>query len=728
MDPNTALRLQRPSKDGDNPFYDAEFAKKISQTATDYINAGLAALNYFTPDFDAATDIVDMHQPVEGGPDAFQKLDRNSALNFRHPLGFTEMVTLTTFVAQILFGGEQARSVKPQGPDDEEAAKSINALLAWNDAKLGIYLQGWLWCWAAIVYNRGVWYESPGQDVTTEKEQVEEDDFTKPKVPVINRNGTTRMRNGEPVLEYQKRTRWRTKRTYSGFHNRVDLVSPYDFISDPTLPPTRFQEGRFAGHRVVIPWIELKRRSELDPSHDDYVLPHVVEKIKNQKGQATTPIGASNGGVNTSRTYYERTARMAQAAGVAGAAGLVPGADSVNKDDGGNVECFSLIIRAAPKTVHLYDDEELELIQILTVNNTDVLSVNVRNNNHDEFPYAVGEGRPNAHRQFSPGWALAVKPVQDRVDDLNRTHSQAQKRMGNILVVDNTKCNTANLLSPDKNGLLIERTQEGKGAPKEDLVFQIPVTDTTASYVDEMVGWVKTAENTTGAHAQVQGQTEDPSQTATQFSGVQEMAAGRISSVARLLSEQAITKQTRRFYKNFAQFMPDEQIVEALGKGAEINPDQPVEKFTVIQREMIQGEYTVVPHDGSLPGAEAKEVAAASRAIEAAQNPMFASAFDVTLPGALDPVKILRSILDKSGLNVQEFSVTREQAQQNLMARNLSQGMPTPGMAPPPANVVNMPPTEPVPTVETGAGPITSASQLPPLPGATPPRPNPVTG
>ena len=121
------------------------------------------------PDFDAATDLVEMYAPIEDAAN-FSKLDRNSALNFRHPMTFTEMITLTTFVAQILFGGQQARSVEGQGEDDAQKADDVNALLSWNDAKLGIYMQGWLWCWAAIVYNRGVWYEDTDQDTVIERE------------------------------------------------------------------------------------------------------------------------------------------------------------------------------------------------------------------------------------------------------------------------------------------------------------------------------------------------------------------------------------------------------------------------------------------------------------------------------------------------------------------------------------------------------------------------------
>jgi hypothetical protein len=719
VDPIIAKRMD-DSKG--NQFYDSELYLKIGNIARQYVDAGLAALNYAVADFDAATDLVEMAMPIIDAAN-YAKMDRNHALNFRHPATFTQMITMVTFITEILFGGEVARSVEPQDPNHDQAAEAINGLLAWNDAKIGIYKQGWDWVWNAVVYNRGVWYESCAQDIQVFKEEIEEDDVTQPKEHAKNAKGELRYRKGNPVMAHPKRKRIRTKRLYTGFYNKLDIVSPYDFISDPALPLQRFQEGNFAGHRVMIKWKELKRRSELDPSEDGYVLPEVVKRIKTQKGLTSMP--AALGGQlpqNTSRAYYDRQIRGANATGVGGiGSGLVAGTDAVNKDDGGTVECWAVTIRAKPKDLGLYpDDEEAELISLLLTNTADTLSVNVRPNQHDQFPYAPAEARPNSMRQFMPGWALACKPCQDRMDDLNTTHSQAQKRMGNILLIDPTKCDVANLLSPDKNGLLIMRTAEGRGATAEECVKQIPLLDTTAKYPEEMGLWNETMKSLTGAENPIQGKSEDPSQTATQFDGVQQMAMGRISAVARLLSEQALsgdTGQTKRFVENFKQFMPDSMMIRILGKGSEFDPDNPQDKFRIVKKADIQHDYDVVPHDGSLPGADAKVVAAATRAIEAwSSNPNLAIAFDNTVPGSMDPIRIFRDLMKKSGLPVEKFSVTRQQAQQNLQQKQLAAGM-------------GVQPVQPVGQQQVGAPPpvdasgIPSASQLPPIPSASPPPP-----
>lgn len=659
----------------------------------------------------------------------FANIDRNSALCFRDPAAFTQMHVMTTFLAEILFGGEQARSVEAQKDEDSAKADDVNALLSWNDAKQKIYLQGWLWIWNCVVYNRGVWYEDTDQDCAVEREPVEEDDISKPMVALIGENGKpVRDDKNKVVKVYQKRQRMRNKRTYSGFFNRLNLVSPYDFICDPAMPGVRFQEGRYAGHRVMIPWHELKRRSELEPTDKDYVLPATVLKVKATGQNAVTPAGIGGAlGLNTSQTFYNRTVRGGgTTSGGIGGSGIGAGAgvDGVNKDDGGTIECFVLFIRAKPKTLKMYDDEEFEVIQILTTSAGDILSLNCQPNTHDQFAYAFAEILPNGHRQFTAGWGLKTKPIQDRIDDLNATHTIAQKRMGNILLVDETKCDVKNLLTPDKNGLMIMRKEQGRAATAEECVSQIPLKDTTANYTEEAGMWKDRMEDMTGANSYVQGQTEDPNQTLGQFDGTKTMATGRFSSMARLLAEQGIMPQTKRWVENFLQFMPDEMMVRIMGDDREYDPDQPPTKYKTVRKLDIQGQYDVVPHDGSLPGADAKVVAAAARTIEAyAGNPALAQVFDVKIPGSIDPVKVARDLFKKSGLPINKYAVSREEAAKNtanaMKAAGLT-GAPQPGATGDPNQGASPPPAPLPPMVPTANGGIPSASQLPPNPTAAP--------
>lgn len=731
MDAVVAARLD--SRKG-NPHYDARFSSKLNNTARAYIESGVRVSNFYYADFDAATDLVDMFQNIGGDASSaanFAKADRNSALYWRHPATFTQMHVLTTFIAEILYGSKQARSVEAQGEDDAKKADDINALLAWNDAKIRIYNQGWLHTWNALVYNRGVWYERGGQDEDVVREPVEEDDITKPMVPLLRKDGTPRMtRSGEPIMGYPKRQRMRNKIVRSGFFNALDLVSPYDFICDPAKGLVYFQEGRYAGHRVWIPWHQLKTRSELEPEDDQYVLPHTVWKVKNAGTNAIVPASlGGTPGLNPTRTAYNRTLRGGGTAvgGIGGnGVGAGAGVDGVNKDDGGVVECFVLYVRERPKSLLMYDDEEFEIVQLLVTAGGDILSAQVQPNKHNQFPYAPGEGLPNAFQQFTPGWGLRCKPVQDHMDNLNTQHNKMLARMGMILGVDDTKCDVSNLLSPDKVGLLIQKREAGSGIAWDEIIHQIPQVDTTANFPEEMKGWKETMQDMTGSSAYVQGQTEDPEQTLGQFDAVRQMATGRISSIARLLSEQCLVPQTSRFVQNLQQFMSEEQTIRITNNDADYDPLNPAPKYKTIKKIDIQGQFDVIPHDGSLPGADAKIVAAAARTIEAySQNPQLASAFSQTQPGAINLVALLRDLLKKSGLQVEKYTVSLREAQQNQQQQMQAQGIYAPqtnGAAP-----INGATPPGAPMVPTTNGGIPSAGTLPANPTAAPSRLNGLT-
>lgn len=765
MDAGLALRL-----DSRSPLYESALFNKLARTAKNYTQAGISVLEYYIPDLDISQDMVNCYGPTR--KHEFEKLNRGAPENFIHPMTATEVWTLATFVSQILFGGETTRRVEPRNPEDESKADIINELLRWNDNQQPTYNQGFHWCLDSISTNRGVMYDHWQTMMQVHLEPVE---YEMPWVPPeVDAKGKPAI-DPETGRRYKKPkdhkgevvTRFRKVRKPVGGFTKIDLVSPYDFICDPGFPLLRFQEGRFAGHRVVLPWTELKRRSELPVDDYQYVLPAVVEKLKNSKNKKITSV-STGATTSTSRSFFERQRRNQPVT-------TVTGSDKIDKEDGGVVECFCVQVRIRPSVYEIFpEDTEEEHVELLISGDTDLLSVNVMTNKHDQFPYAVGEARPNAHMQFSPSWALIIKGPQDGIDYLARRRRESLARTsGNIFIGNPAWVDFEAFVDPDKDGLFIPITPEGAGKPLDQIVKQVPVQDTTANFYQEMDYWQRCSEQTTGAHANVQGAQEEGEQTATEYAGTAQMAQGRISTVARLLSAIALCPQTDRIVSNAQQFMPDEMTIRIVGQQDQFDPDKPQEKFMTVRRDAsvwqdddgnpmpqlddqgqpkigpdgqpliddraslpdIQGEFDVVPHDGSLPGADAKKVAALSRAVEAySTNPALAIVFDITQPGSIDPKKLFQKLMKASGLPTQGLIVTTEEAAKNAQKQMMAQGggLGMPPAAPPvgqpgsmpQAPVIVAPPAAPVPPGPAG---LPSAGVLPPTPSAAPPLPSPQT-
>lgn len=739
MDRSLELRLNSAT-----PFYEAALYQKLASLALDYVRNGLATLNYYLPEFDAAYDLANALAQLPSGTNlaAFDKIEKSASRNFSHPAGATQVTVLATAVSQILFGGEVNRRVEPRNADDQPRSDATNQLLAWNDQQNNLYADGYLWTLDAIIANRGIWYDHWSPQHESTKEPVE---YDLPFVPKRFKNGKW---SKQPLdWKPEKATRWRTTTKEVGGFTKLSLISPYDFISDPTIPLSRFQESRYAGHRVILSWQELERRSKLPPDHYDYVLPEVVKRIKNQKARrGITAVSPTSTSVSTSRNFFDRLRRTNPVSDV----GLT---DKVNKSDGGTIECWCITIRLRPKEHEIYEDDTNELCEFLIAGETDLLSVNVMTNQHAEYPYAIGEARPQAHQQFGPSWASLMKPTQNYIDTLKSAHAEQVERCGSIFLGDPDKCDVeAVLTDKDRVRQLVLKTQDAGQTPNEQILQQIDMKDPTKDFPAEMQFWEAVMEKTSGATAPVQGQTEDPSQTLGQYQDVQQMAMGRLSTIARNLSTRALVPQTRHIVMNMQQWMPDKQTIRITGKNAqEYNPDEPPPKYLTVRREPytpeekaanqkalaeyqmiaqqaqsqglpvpepppeldqpdIQFQFDVIPHDGAMPGVDAKAVAAATRLIEASSNPAFAACFVNTVPGNLDPKALLVYVAEKSGLPMTNFLITRETAQKNLQAQQEAAGMtlqPPGGQAPAPGGA--MPPGQ-------------QEIQMPGIPPATPPQ------
>lgn len=691
-----------------SPYYDGQLYKKLVQVCSQYVQHGLMALNYNLDQFDAANDLMECYAPCTLAE--YTARTRMSPRNFIMPMTSTQMTTLATFISQILFGAETNTRVEPRTENDEGAARSMNQLLIWNDNQQDTYRQKYLWILDSLVFNRGVEYERWKEVLEVSLEEIQEEDITAEPEVVMKKDGSgPRLKsNGEPVMKYPKTTRWKKIRKPKGGYTHLDLVAPSDFICDPDFPLRKFQEGRFAGHRIMIPWYQLEERSRLESTDYNYVLPEAVKKLKGQKTDIGTsslmPQGASKKEPG-SRSYFDRTGKQAPQAGIIGAT------EVVNKEDGGVIECWVVYIKAKPKTYRIYDDDDTELIELL-IGGQELLACNIMPNKHDEYPYNPGEVRPSAHCQFGKSWALITKPLQHRFDNLHNRHAEAQRRQGNILVVDDTTCEIADLFDPDKDGLIIRRKEGGQGQPVENLVSQIPTTDTTAKFLEECDWYDQQAEKATGAHAQLQGETENPSQTLGQFETVTKMGTGRISTMARMLSSGALMPQTRRIAMNFQQFAPDEMIIRISGDNDEYDPDKEPVPSIAVRKADIQCEFDYTSSDGALPGMDGRKTAGLTRFLEIATQPAFQQYIDDTVPGNIDIKRIAFETAKGMGLSINDIVVRRATALKNLASRQMAAGG---GIVPQTTN----PETQGLPPNPEGAPQLNAA---PPVSSITPPQ------
>ncbi len=695
---------------------DKDYKARLVKLAKDYLKVGRDALAYWSSDFDVAYDILSCYSPLTKKD--MEALERGHPKRFVLPMTATQITTMSTYVAQTLFGQETPWKVEGRRPEDDVPAEFMNQLLRWNAEQQPTYLLGYLWCQDAIAVNRGVFYNSWAPILRPALEQVPVEDPTD-----LDENGVPKT--------YLRPTR---RNKVVGSYCRLELVSPYDFVCDPSLPLWRLPEHRFCGHRFVVPVTELRRRSKLPIDHPAYVLPSAVEDLvkKAKKGiaQADAAVPSLPGTlpnpaeIRMSRTAYERTRALQPTGNV-----------QADKNDTGNVECWELWVKLVPKENKIYGDEddtsanlngaasetvtdeEPVIFQFLIAGGDVLLSITESTYAHGMFPYSVGEGRPNAHFQFSPGWVQILKGIQDYIDWLKNRHQEALSRtLGNIFLYDPSRVDVSDFMNPDKEGLLISLKPEAYGAKLNEVFQQIPIKDLTENFLEEAMEFVKFSESVTAAGSGMQGvipNGADPS--ATQFAGTQQMGAGRMTSIARLLSSQALVPQAKQFVANFQQFLDQPQTVRFKPSDpTSIPPELQNAAAVTVSKDTIAGEYEFVAHDGTLPGTDGRKVAAITRLLEAAQG--FPDVFSPA-PGNINPRKLLLVGAKASGLNIENFIYDSTTVPPAVPGQP---GGPAggPAGAPPAGPASVLPPVAPfgpVPGIPSAPGPKPAVPALPDL-------------
>jgi hypothetical protein len=668
---------------------DDVFRVQVAKIAKDYLKLGRDSLEYWSRDFDYSYDIMLGYAPLTRTD--YERLERGDPRRFILPMTSTQVITMTTYISQVLFGQETPHKVEGRGPEDEMPAEYMNQLLRWNSEQQATYLLGYLWVQDALVTNRAIFYNTWAPIYRTRVRASQEED--RDAEPIFN------SETGE--LEYPKYEKLEKEKVTSGHYARMDLVSPYDFVCDPGLPLWRFQEMRFAGHRTQIPWVELERRSLLPEDDPYHVFPWAVEEIREKKqkrGSETSPdivaTGAPTGGIEAnirvSRTGYER-----------GRSVNPTGNDTADKEDIGNIECYEMWIKLIPHNYELGDEKEVRLLQFLVAQGDIVCAINESPYEHDELPYSVAEGRPFAHFQFSPSWVSIMKGIQDHVDWLKNRHQEALARtVGNIFIYDPLKVDVDDFMNPEKEGLMIALRPEAQGSPIRDVIQQVPIKDMTERFHEEMMQFSQFSESVTAANSAMQGSVSGAADTATEFAGAQQMAAGRLTSIARLLSTQGLVPQTKQFVANFQQFMDQEMVVRFSSSEVNLNPYLQGARSLRLNRDVIQGEFDFIAHDGTLPGTDTKKVAAITRVLEAG------AAFpDIFMPaqGNVNPRNLIFAAAKASGLNVESFFYD---------PRQFAAGV---GGAPPGAPPMG---GAPAPGMPMTPGPTPMSPSLPPTPDA----------
>src|SRR5271166_4316203 len=109
---------------------DKDLRARMVKLAKDYLRIGRDALAYWSSEFDNDYDTLMCYSALSRKDT--ESLERGHPKRYILPMTATQITTMTTYIAQVLFGQETPWKVEGRRPQDDVPAEFVNNLLRWN--------------------------------------------------------------------------------------------------------------------------------------------------------------------------------------------------------------------------------------------------------------------------------------------------------------------------------------------------------------------------------------------------------------------------------------------------------------------------------------------------------------------------------------------------------------------------------------------------------------------
>lgn len=470
--------------------------------------------------------------------------DRKEPGSLVVPTTYMQAQTFIAFCFSMFFQKEILFEVSGTGPEDEEPAKTAEAVVEHNlnycqfDSKLYQYLLN------IAKYGVGVLKTS----WTRETQQVMTEVVT--DVPSFF---------GESSQSTQLMPTEQTK--FLG--TKVLCISPYKFFPDTRLPLSRFQEGEFVGSEDTVTMVEMRR---LQNSGE-------VAGIDFLKAMTSRDLGSRN----------QRSGKQ----------DLNPLSGSDN--DGFEVVLTEVQCVINPKKFLIegkpMGDGPPEKWNIWYCNDQRIVKAEPMGYLHNEYTYAVGQYSQDDERVVSGGLGLIINALQDMVNwFMNSRVAAVRRTINNWLVVD-----PEGIIMEDlENRRPVIRLKPGKvGMGVDRFIKQLQVQDTTVNHLKDIEVLQTLIQQVTGINETALGQFASGRRSATEAKNVSSAAAARLRVAARLIFNNSLIPMARQIISNSRQGLDEEMLIKIIGKASPM--------FVPITKEALVGNYDFAVFDGTMP-------------------------------------------------------------------------------------------------------------------------------
>ena len=379
--------------------------------------------------------------------------------------------------------------------------------------------------------------------------------------------------DGLPTEEGETQTETETREITTFQGTEVENVDPFQFY-----PDYRFPMSDVARRGEFVFWRTYEGRYALKLLEKQGVYAHIdaVPKISG--------IGTEYGGesVRNERAY-----------------GISNQEDSTGFTD--NLErAVSVIegtIEIVPREFGFGESEYPEKWLIAIGNEKQIIKCEPFTAEHGEHPIVVTEPHGTGYGFGSLGVADMLGPIQDMISWFyNSRVASVRTSLGGTYFVNPSLAEVSDIKVPKYGGRTIVRMKSPFfGQDMKNAIQKLDNDDPTINHIRDMQLAFEIGARVSAADDAMQGlvQKQGNPPTATEVRTTNQMAASRIAAEAKVISSQAIHSLVVQMVSNYQQYLDTEFFIR-LETGNDVEPIN-------VDRNMVSGEYTYPPSDGTMP-------------------------------------------------------------------------------------------------------------------------------
>lgn len=361
----------------------------------------------------------------------------------------------------------------------------------------------------------------------------------------------------------------RTVRTvYSG--NQVDTIDPFMFFPDPRVPMTEVNKrGEFVFWRSYIGKHDAKKR-EFDGEF------HWVDAVtagmpRNEDGSSSSRALRTGGEADPGTTVLEGRVK-----------------DFYQVDEG--------TVEIVPAELGLGESKRPEKWLFTIFNKQVIVRAEPFDADHDMHPVAVTEPYEMGYGFGNLSLVDYTSPLQDTMSFLvNSRVSNVKTAVNNMLVVDPSMVEMADLRRGSNEGLLIRLKRAAFGQDVRTAISQLQIMDVTAGHMKDLQALLQFGAFLTAISENLMGvQDSGGRKTATEVRTSGEAAGSRLAAHARLISAQGIIDLTEQMSVNTQQYLNEDFYIKIVGAEGKQVPLR-------VSPEELNGDFHYPVSDGTLP-------------------------------------------------------------------------------------------------------------------------------